>query len=297
MQYRRMHGRMAVLALALGAIAACGPSEEVRRHTAELQAVAAEKDSLLAQVAENARLMSEISAEVARVQAPAGLAGAQEVAAQDPIAIRESIRNLTSRVEASEDRLAQSQQRVTGLARESRSQQTRLNELQKAIEDFQATIANQKLTIESLTGQVDVLQSRNAELATQNAELASAVDILAERENTVYYVVGTRQELLDKGIISEEGGSRVLFILGKKGKTLVPGRNLDLATFNSIDKSQVTAIPLPSLNNERFSIVTRQDLAALDTQPDDDGRFSGEIRIADPDRFWAASKVLIVVRS
>jgi hypothetical protein len=211
--------------------------------------------------------------------------------------IRESIRSLTSRIQTSEDRLAQSQQRVTVLSRETRTQHTRLTELQKAIVDFQATIGNQKLTIESLTEQVEVLQTRNTELATQNTELNSAVDLMTMRENTVYYVVGTKQELLDKGIVAEEGGSRVLFVLGKRGKTLVPGRNLDIMNFNSIDKTEVTSIPLPSLENERFSIVTRQDLAALESQPDEDGRFSGEIRIADPDRFWAAGKVLIVVQS
>jgi len=297
MQYRRMHGTFAIIAASLAGLAACGPSEQVRQQMAELQAVAAEKDSLLIQVAENARLMSEISAEVARVQAPASQAGAQEVAARDPEVMRESIRNLTTRIEASEDRLAQSQQRVTVLARETRTQQTRLTELQKAIEDFQATIGNQKLTIESLSEQVEDLQSRNVQLAAQNTELASTVDLMAMRENTVYYVVGSKQDLLDKGIIVEEGGSRVLFVLGKKGKTLVPGRDLDLASFNSIDKSEVTSIPLPSPQNQRYTIVTRQDLEALESRPDDDGRFSGELRIADPDRFWAASKVLIVVQS
>jgi hypothetical protein len=36
------------------AMVGCGPSEEVQRQLAELQAVSAEKDSLLTQVAENA---------------------------------------------------------------------------------------------------------------------------------------------------------------------------------------------------------------------------------------------------
>ena len=107
----RGHGipRTSVLSLlAAASVMACGPSEEVQRQLAELQAVAAEKDSLIVQVAENARLMSEISAEVARVQT-ASEAGAQEVASQpNPEAIRESIRNLTGRLEESENRLAES---------------------------------------------------------------------------------------------------------------------------------------------------------------------------------------------
>src|SRR2546429_6341430 len=36
-----------------------------------------------------------------------------------------------------------------------------------------------------------------------------------------YYVVGTKDELEQKGIITEEGGARFLFVLWKSGKTLV----------------------------------------------------------------------------
>jgi hypothetical protein len=281
---------------ALAGVMACGPSEEVQRQLAELQAVSAEKDSLLTQVSENARLMSEISAEVARVQT-ASQAGAQEVSGQpNPEAVRENIAGITRRIEESEARLAESQKRIQTLTRENRTNQTKLAELQKTIEDFQATIANQRLTIESLNTQVTELQQQNVQLVTQNTELATTVEDITVRENTVYYVIGTKEELLEKGIIEEEGGSRVLFVFGKRGKTLVPGRNLDLSLFNSIDRTTVTGIPMPS-PEAAYTIVTRQDHSALATPPDEKGRFMGEIRIADPERFWASSKVLIVVQS
>ena len=58
--------------------AACGPSEEVRQQLAQLTAVSAEKDSLLLQVTDNARVMSEISAELARVKAAPATEAARE---------------------------------------------------------------------------------------------------------------------------------------------------------------------------------------------------------------------------
>jgi len=282
--------------LAMAGALACGPSEEVQRQLAELQAVSAEKDSLLVQVAENARLMSEISAEVARVQT-ASQAGAQEVGASpDPASVRENIAGITRRIEESEARLAESQKRIQTLSRENRTQATKLAELGKTIEDFQATIANQRLTIEALNSQVGELQQQNVQLVTQNTDLSTRVEDMTVRDHAVYYVIGTKDELLEKGIIEEEGGSRVLFVFGKKGKTLVPGRNLDMSMFNTIDRTITTDIPMP-VPEKAYTIVTRQDVSALSTPPDEKGRFMGEIRIADPDRFWASSKVLIVVQS
>lgn len=298
MLHRRhlIKGSLWLAPVALIGFAACGPSEEIQRQLAELQAVSAEKDSLLVQVADNARLMSEISAEVARVQT-AGDASTQEVAGSpDPERLRESIKSITTRLEESETRLAESQRRIQALTRESRNNQTRVAELQKAIEDFQSTIANQKLTIESLNEQIANLQTQNTELVAQNTELATRVDSIAMRVNTVYYIVGTKDELLERGIIEEEGGSRVLFVFGKRGKTIVPRRDLDLTQFNTMDLATHTDIVLPD-PEKQYRIVSRQDIAALATPPDEDGRFQGEIKIADPERFWATSKVLIIVQS
>jgi hypothetical protein len=240
--------------------------------------------------------MSEISAEVARVQT-ASQAGAQEVSATpDPETFRESIKGITKRIEESETRLAESQKRIQTLTRESRNQQTKVAELTKTIEDFQATIANQKLTIESLNTQITELQTQNVELVTQNTQLVTTVEDLSTRDKTVYYVIGTKEELLEKGIIEEEGGSRVLFVFGKRGKTLVPGRNLNMSMFNAIDRTTVTSIPMPS-PDAGYTIVSRQDHSALETPPDEKGRIHGELRVADPERFWAVSKVLILVQS
>jgi len=52
---------------------------------------------------------------------------------------------------------------------------------------------------------------------------------------------------------------------------------------------------LPASDKE-YRIVSRQDLGALETPPDHDGKLPGHaIRIADTARFWANSKYLIIV--
>jgi len=279
--------------LALSA-AACGPSEEVQRQLAELQAVSAEKDSLLTQVTENSLLLSEISVELAKAQSPA-VAGGQEVVASDPDAILDNIRDLATRLDESETRLAESQRRIQSLTRDVASRDNRVTEFQKTITDMQTAIDNQRQTILSLTDQVENLRRENVQLVMHNEQLTETVDRMTERENTAWYIVGTKEELLEKGIVTEEGGSRVLFVFGKKGKTLVPARDPDLNQFNQIDVTEATWIPLPDPEAE-YSIVSLQDLTGLENLPDEDDRFSGDsLHIADPVRFWANSRVLVVV--
>lgn len=294
--------RIVLMTLLLAA--ACGPSQEVQRQLAELTAVSAEKDSLLLQVTETARLMSDISAEMARVKAgPAAEAGAIEA----PVAVtREAvladIRELTERVAESEERLLQSQQRIEALTKDNTRLAAQLKDFQAAVLDFQATIANQKETIGSLTAEVSTLREENTRLAAENTTLVEekvvltdTVAAMTERDNTVYYVIGTKDELLERGVVEEEGGSRVLFVFGKRGETLVPARDLDPAQFTPIDRREVTEIPMPWADRE-YAIASRQDLTAIATPLDEEGRFRGVLQVSNPDAFWAVSRFLIIVQ-
>ena len=104
-----------------------------------------------------------------------------------------------------------------------------------------------------------------------------------------------QQFLIDRGIITQEGGSRVLFIFGRAGQTLVPNRQLDPSEFLVVNKREVTEITLPD-STRPYRIASRQDLTALETPPAPNGKFVGHvIKIADPERFWATSKFLIIV--
>jgi hypothetical protein len=276
-------------------LVACGPNEEQTQQIAQLPVVSSERDSLLVQVADNARLMSEISAELARVQT-ASTAGGAEAPVVSRETVLSNIRGLTSRLDSSEARLAQSQKRIQALGQQSSA-------LRRTVEDLQKSIESQKETIASLTEQVAQTQQENVRLSGENTTLTERSVALAEentalidRSNAVWYIIGTKDELISKGIITEEGGSRVLFVFGKSGKTLVPARNLDQTQFTQIDLRNVTELPLPAPDRE-YQIVTRQDLGALETPLTAEGRIrAASIRISDAPRFWANNRYLIVVQ-
>jgi archaellum component FlaC len=267
-----------------------------------MAAVSAEKDSLLRIVAENSKLMSEISTELSKVKAhkkgvmpvKSGESPLDAASSRDSIMAR--IRDVTARVNESETRLAQSQRRIRSLAQKSDTLQASVISLEASIADFQAVIENQKTTISSLTDQLNTLQNENQRLTSENVVLTTdkttLTDTLAAvttRENTVYYVVGTKQDLIQKGVLVEEG-SKFLFF---GHKTLQPARTLNQDQFTAADKRQLAEIPLQP--EKKYRILTRQNPEYLSTKPDDGGKLSGSLAIAAADAFWAPSKYLIVV--
>jgi hypothetical protein len=199
----------------------------------------------------------------------------------------QKLRYVVARVSETENRLNESQRRIRAL--------TSLSDSLKATLDSTATnlgaiIESQKATISSLTEQVTRLE-------TENVALRDTVNTVTERENTVYYVIGTKDELKAKGIIVEEGGSRVLFILWRTGSTLSPARELDPSQFTAINKRYVTEIRLPDAASE-YRIASRQDLEYLATPRTEQGKITGvsSLQITAPEQFWRNSKFLIIVQ-
>jgi hypothetical protein len=107
----------------------------------------------------------------------------------------------------------------------------------------------------------------------------------------VYYAVGTKDELMKRGIVTKEGSKFLIF----GGTRLEPARNLDPAAFTAIDMTQQTSIPLPR-SDKKYKIVSRQSPSHLGSNVTKDGKVSGTVEITQPDQFWSASKYLILVQ-
>jgi len=266
-------------------IAACqrGPSPETQARIEELTTASQERDRLLQDMAENSRLLSEITSEMSKVQVPSrALRG---VSSESPLrASRDTmvhkIRYIASRVVETEARLKESRKRIDDLTNVSDSLR---RTLQQTAANFEGIVATQLATIDAMQGTITALNDTLTQVAA--------------RANTVYYVIGTEAELLEKGYLVREGGSRVLFVLWKAGRTLQPARTLDPTGFRAIDRREITAIPLPDPNAE-YRIASRQNLTQLVDPPGKNGWIHGvrAIEIKDSDRFWGPSKFLIIVQ-
>jgi hypothetical protein len=297
--------RYVVLAAAL--LGACDKSKPaLDQSVAQVQKVSAEKDSLLRDVVATTQFITEVNGELARVKGSGvdkplvkGNADLPDTLtpAQARKQMAERVAALVKRLNDSENRLSASRARVANLVKNDATAKAQLAAFDSTVTSLRVMIESQKQQVSTLTDQIASLSAENATLMKDKGQLISEKAVLATEKtelltekNTVYYIVGTREDLVKIHVLEMTGG-----FLGL-GRTAVPVRDLSPAAFTAIDRSQVKEIPLP-LPDRSYRIVTRQDIGALDSPPADQNEFKGALKIANTDKFWGASKYLIVVEN
>jgi uncharacterized protein YhaN len=292
---------------AVFALVACDRSKpELEKTLVQVQQISAEKDSLLKDVMQTSQFIADVNTELNNVRSrntgkpTVGKAGEMESnlsPAQAREAIKVRVKELTDRLNESESRLAASRKRVADLTTNNTGLSSQLAAYDSTIASIRKIMDSQKGEIATLTDQVNVLTGENTQLkadkvqlVAEKSSLSSERDRLTAERNTVFYVIGTKDELLKKHILEQTGG-----MLGI-GKSQVPARDLNPSDFTSIDKSKVSEIAFPAAD-QAYRIVTRQDVSGLETAPDKSGRIKGGLKIRDADRFWGASKYLILIQS
>ncbi len=299
----------AVAPLALVAALACAKGSDVaqripadssqfyRTQIEEMTTIAAAKDSLVRDLAETTRLLSDINTEIMKVTSTRKpvepVVGGEGVATNDRALVLKRVQDLTARLKANESRLAASQKRLRQLTSQSDSLKGFVTDLQATLDGLNATLESQRTTIATMEADLTGARQQVSTLSTEKAELTDTVSVITTRENTAYYIIGTRSELKDRGIIKEAGGTRFL-IFTRTGEVLKPGDNLDPSAFTAVDRRNVTEIKLPDPMKE-YQLVTNQNIAYSNIPLDANYRVKGSLQITSPDRFWGQHKFLILV--
>lgn len=269
-----------------------------RTQVEQMTTVAAAKDSLVRDLAETTRLLADINTEILKVtttkKAVEPVVGSEGMASNDRAMVLKRVQDLTTRLKANETRLASSQKRLKQLTAESDSLKSTMVDLQATIDGLQATLESQKQTIATLEADLTGAKQQVTSLTEEKQVLSDTVSSLTSRENTVYYVIGTRKDLKDRGIITEEGGTRFL-IFTRTGEVLKPAPNLDPAAFTAVDRRTVNEITFPDPTKE-YQLITNQAIAYSNIAVDAHNRTKGTLQITSPERFWGQSKFMILVQ-
>ncbi|HWY13338.1 MAG TPA: hypothetical protein VN026_18560 [Bacteroidia bacterium] len=154
---------------------------------------------------------------------------------------------------------------------------------QKTIE---LSLLNDRLT--SLDLQVAQLQTKVDTLTGQNLAQSETIKQNVSDLHTAYYVIGETKDLQEAQVIDRKGG-----LLGI-GKTSKLSDNFDKNKFTKIDYTQTGSIPV----NDRAKIITTHpaDSYTLDMDTKDK-KLVKNILITNPEKFWSASKYLVIVKS
>jgi hypothetical protein len=259
-----------------------------------MQGSTADKDRALAQVVEASKFADDVDAELRKVR---GLSSKVGVTKSDESGKSEAAaaqRDILDRLSQMRQRLAARQRQVQAQIDTLKSMRADSSMTATLLADLNGRLATRDKEIAAFQEEVRALQSQNAQLTADKSVLTDTVKAMDVRENRVFYLVGSRRQLLADRVVTEEGGSRGLLIV-KLGKTLVPARSLDETRFTRADRREVLTIPLPR-SDRPYRIVSRHDLGLVEVaKKEKDGTFRGEsIRITDPVKFWAASRYLII---
>jgi hypothetical protein len=295
------------VALALGT-AACDKEAEQRAQAAEaqlsqMQEVAAAKDSLTRELMATTSFMTELNDELANIKPAKG--GKNQVSTTEGVVpletyragMIEKIKDLRARLDENEKNLASTQARLRKLTAGNSEMTAQIAAYDSMVTSYKTLMDQQRTQIAVLTGQIETLEMKNRMLTDENTHLTGRVTEMSTVANTVYYVLGNKKELMEKGVVQQRGGSRVLGIGWRTGETLVPGTNVAEDIFNRATKDATLEIALPN-PEKKYRLISPQNVNALETVPQKDGSFKGEsIKIKDPAAFWAPSKYLILVEA
>jgi hypothetical protein len=288
-------------------IAGCVSADQYADERERAEQIAAERDSLVAEVLATAALINQIQLELSEVSdtslsmALPSEEGLSSRAEENEVALAK-IRAAIEQLERSQAEIETQRERIASLSSSQSTLLARVAEYETTIEElragaerraaeYEAIITQQRTMIAGLARQVDTARAQNEVLALENVILTDSVEALSNIETTVYYIAGTKDELEEQGVVVNEGKKFLFF----GSKTLQPARNLDPDAFTAIDKHEITTIRLPEAERD-YKILTRQNpeyLAALTEK----GAVRDSLTIAAPDAFWAGSRFLILVRN
>ena len=305
--FREIHMQRRSLSAALVAVAGLlvgctSPRDRARADSAQalatqqgllVQKLTAQRDSVSRVLGDADEFIGKIDSSISRVKGlspRSRVANGGEGSLEDQVKRRKEmlrrVEALVSRAQETARQVASLKDRERLLLAENGVLKDSLSAEAKRIEADARQIAELQGTIDQQAHTIAEMQSR---LDDFDRQLASERTVAAR----AYYVVGTKDELIKKGVIVKEGGTNLL--IKRFGRTVVPARELNREAFTPIDTRTVHEIGLPD-SSKRYQIVSRQSLDDVKVGERDGTSFRGPLEIPDSDKFWAASRFLIIVQ-
>lgn len=292
-----------VVLVGVGLLSSCVSKKRYDGLVLEQQRINEQKDSLVADVLSATQMVTEINSDLARVRglgiSPASATGDRPATGSDADRkiLLGKIREVISRLETAEKEIQAQKERVGALTVERRTLRAQLDSFQKTVEELKATamqqealISKQRDQIVTLASRVDTLARATDSLTVEKAALTDTLSAVTDQANTVYYAVGTKDQLLERGLVVEEGSKFLVF----GSKRIEPARKLNPEMFQKLDKRTATTLPVPEPNAE-YKILTRQDPQFLSSTVTKDGKVKGDLKINNAN-FWNGGKFLILVK-
>jgi chromosome segregation ATPase len=203
------------------------------------------------------------------------------------------IDSLSQRLEGSEGRVREFRRTIARLNQRLSEKTDEVNSLKTRLEKMDFTLASLNSKIDTLTRVSSNLRERSEQQITRIEAQENQLEAQSQRIayqtkslNTAFYITGTSKELRERRVLEKEGG-----LLGIGGAKQLAD-DFDPKVFTSIDVTQVNEIPL---NGKKVDLLTTHPSDSYVLHSKDDSKQLNHLEITNPDKFWSASKYLVVV--
>jgi hypothetical protein len=308
--------------------------DTVRRMNREL---AQRNEYLLTQLNELSRIVNEIDRDLS--------GGAPRGGSIEPLVPNGELGDSVSErslLEAKRQRIASNLERLTNklhtsdslwhaaVASDSSARQA-LASSAETLAMFRTLAENRAVQFTEFEQRIDSLRVENRSLAEERDRMRDSLSRLSVRVGRVYYVVGTREELLAAGIVREVSVEKKTWRGWQRERQLLPSRDADLARlatirtafgsiatssddeadveqqgathapesgeFRELDRYRDTVLALPSLRHGRLRVISSQDVRYVDGVGRD-GRvnaYDNRLVISNPEGFWGGGRYLVLL--
>ena len=297
-----MRSRLWLLPLVALPVACMSPRDRARADSARaliveqhqmLDKLAAQRDSVNQLLGDASTFIGKIDSSISRVK---GLPGPSRAKRGSEGPLEDQLRNrkdMLRRVDALVDRARATAREVAELKQRQTELMTENGKLRAENGGLRDSLAAQAQQMAELTASIEKQAQMIIEMQGRLDDLGKELNVARASYSRAYYVIGTEDELLKKGVIVKEGGTNLL--IKRVGRTLVPARDLKRDVFTSIDTREVHEIALPD-TTKRYQIISRQSLDEVKVATREGTSFRGPLEIPDAEKFWAPSRYLIIVQ-
>lgn len=184
--------------------------------------------------------------------------------------------------------LQSSKKRLKELKAKMQESQMKTESLEKMVENLNRTLEEKEKYINELRVQTEQLTIKIAEVENQLQEKEQVIEEQSLALSTVFYIIGTEDELKEKGIIEEKGG-----FLGM-GKTKKIASVINYENFTRTNISNIGQIPI-YINRNKVDIISPHNPESYNLVERD--KNETVLEITNPDEFWKLRYLVILYKS
>lgn len=155
-----------------------------------------------------------------------------------------------------------------------------LEEKEKEIKNLRAELESKNVDIANLNKRVTALHESNTELSNTIKEKDEEITNATANQNKCYYIVATKKELKEKGILGKSN-------LFKKAK--IDPSAIDKTLFTIVDKREFHNLIIQS---KKAEILTPIPAESYTIEKED--KNTCKLQISDVNKFWSITNILII---